>query len=128
MNRKKHNLEQLNDRLKFQRLRIGYSQQNIADLLGINRSTYTYYESGKTKPDIETLRILARLYDITIDELICGDNQIPTTFSQRPKKRVTETIEEITGLTNEERSVIAVLRVKEKGYIPRLLDALQKAE
>ena len=41
--------------LKFYRHECGLTQQQVADRLKIERSTYTYYETGKTKPDIGTL-------------------------------------------------------------------------
>ena len=41
--------------LKYYRHECGLTQQQVADRLKIERSTYTYYETGKTKPDINTL-------------------------------------------------------------------------
>ena len=41
--------------LRKLRLKAGYSQKNVADLLNVSRSTYTYYETGKTSPDPFTL-------------------------------------------------------------------------
>ena len=35
--------------LKALRLKNGYTQQNIADMLGFNRSTYTYYTKTQLK-------------------------------------------------------------------------------
>lgn len=41
------------------------------EYLGVERSTYTYYETGKTTPAIFDLMRLCRLYRISLDEL-CG--------------------------------------------------------
>ena len=41
--------------LKYYRSECKLTQQDVADLLGLERSSYTYYETGKTTPDIETL-------------------------------------------------------------------------
>ena len=49
-------------RLRQARLQAGYSQQNIADALNVNRATYTYYETGKTSPDPITLGRIARIF------------------------------------------------------------------
>ena len=38
------------EKLRILREIYDVSQQEIADLLGIERSTYTYYELGKTEP------------------------------------------------------------------------------
>jgi len=60
----------INYNLKRLRLYCGLTQKQIADLLNIDRSTYTYYETGKTVPDVETLKKLSRLYYITLDTLV----------------------------------------------------------
>lgn len=58
--------------LKYYRHEAGYTQQQIANQLKIERSTYTYYETGKTKPDINTLIKLAKIYDIKYTQLLEG--------------------------------------------------------
>jgi len=47
--------------LRNVRITCGLSQREVAEMLHINRSTYTYYETGKTSPDIDTLRKLAMI-------------------------------------------------------------------
>ncbi|MCR5757357.1 MAG: helix-turn-helix domain-containing protein [Selenomonas sp.] len=44
-------------------------QQDVADTLGVSRSTYANYETGRRAPDIDLLMRLADLYGITLDEL-----------------------------------------------------------
>ena len=58
-------------RLKRFREESGYTQSILANILGVERSTYTYYETGKTTPAIFDLMRLCRLYRISLDEL-CG--------------------------------------------------------
>ena len=60
----------LGDRLRELRDIKGVSQQIVANLIGLDRSTYAYYESGKTEPSLRTLIILADFYDVTLDYLI----------------------------------------------------------
>ena len=48
----------------------GYTQKNIADLLGVDRSTYSYYETGKTEPNIRHLKKIAALYNLRLDDLV----------------------------------------------------------
>ena len=57
----------LAERLRQARLQAGYSQQNIADALNVNRATYTYYETGKTSPDPVTLGKIARICGAPIE-------------------------------------------------------------
>ena len=58
--------------LKYYRHECGLTQQQVADRLKIERSTYTYYETGKTKPDINTLIKIAKVYNINYTQLLKG--------------------------------------------------------
>ena len=62
----------LKDNLKSFRKKCGFTQQLVSSLLKMERSTYTYYELGKTQPNVENLTKLSKLYKISIDELING--------------------------------------------------------
>ena len=61
--------------LKYYRHECGLTQQQVADRLKIERSTYTYYETGKTKPDINTLFKIAKVYNINYTQLLQGVEQ-----------------------------------------------------
>lgn len=58
--------------LKYYRHECGLTQQQVAERLKIERSTYTYYETGKTKPDINTLIKIAKVYNISYTQLLQG--------------------------------------------------------
>lgn len=58
------------DRLKETRESKGYSQSQIAELIGVPLLTYQNYESGIEKPDIFILRNLVLTLDTTADELL----------------------------------------------------------
>lgn len=48
----------------------GYSQEQIAEKIGISRQAYAKWESGATIPDVEKCAALAEVYGTTIDSLI----------------------------------------------------------
>lgn len=48
----------------------GYSQEEIAEKIGISRQAYAKWESGATVPDVEKCRRLAEVYGVTIDALL----------------------------------------------------------
>lgn len=56
--------------LRFLRKVNGFTQKELAVLLHIDRSTYAYYEIGKTKPSFHAAAWLARFYQVTLDELL----------------------------------------------------------
>ena len=83
------NLEQeivltLSEQLRFLRGYNAVKQQEIADALCIDRSTYAYYELGRTEPSLLMLVRLAKLYDVTTDYLlgIQPEEKQPTPFER----------------------------------------------
>lgn len=51
----------------------GFSQEEIAERIGISRQAYAKWETGATVPDIEKCRLLAEVYGITLDSLANSD-------------------------------------------------------
>lgn len=67
--------EKIGERLRKYRKKCGLTQQQIADALNIDRTTYTCYEIGKTEPNIETISKLKELFRVSfIDLLTDSDN------------------------------------------------------
>lgn len=57
-------------KMKIQRVQCGLTQQEIANRLGIDRTTYTKYETGKSEPSFDTLQKIAELLQIPVTELL----------------------------------------------------------
>ena len=60
----------LKDKLKEFRTLCDLSQQQVASLLNIHRSTYSYYESGKTEPSLDNIRSLSRIFGVSLNDLL----------------------------------------------------------
>ena len=60
--------------LVFFRKRAGLTQQQVADKLNINRTTYTKYETGVSDPGIEIIKRLAEIFDTEVSILLEGDS------------------------------------------------------
>ena len=60
----------LKDNLVMLRKLNGYSQELIAEKIGISRQAYAKWESGATIPDIDKAAMLAQVYGVTIDSLM----------------------------------------------------------
>lgn len=58
------------------------TQTQIAQLLKVGQKTYSDYELGKTRIPVDSLIILARLYNVSMD-YICGVSDIRNTFPKR---------------------------------------------
>jgi len=59
--------------LRALRIKNKFRQRHIAEILKIDRSTYAYYETGRTVPNILTLKILADFYEVSLDGLLNPD-------------------------------------------------------
>ncbi len=57
-------------KLRMLREKQELTQGQVAKALGLERSTYTYYETGKTQPNLSSLKILAALYHVSVDDLL----------------------------------------------------------
>ena len=58
------------DNLRKIRIRKGYTQEEMAKLLYINRTTYTKYETGDNEPDLQTLQRLCELLEVDYNTLL----------------------------------------------------------
>lgn len=100
--------------LRAVRLKCGYSDDDIAAMLGICRSAYTYYETGKTLPDVVTLVALAHIYGIPPECFLYPEKftDLETARRRTPKKVAVDPTS-IGELTAEERQIIAEYRLKD---------------
>ena len=69
----------LKDNISRLRYINGYSQEKVAEKIGISRQAYAKWEKGETIPDVERCQKLAELYDVTIDSLINFSDKVGTT-------------------------------------------------
>lgn len=56
--------------LKAARKACRMTQKQVAECLGVVESCYANWEQGRTEPSIDILRHLARLFSVSLDELI----------------------------------------------------------
>ncbi|MBC1405964.1 helix-turn-helix transcriptional regulator [Listeria welshimeri] len=68
-------MSKLSERLKVLRNKKKITQQTIADLVGVNRATYTNWENGKREPELDKVVELATELNSTVDYLL-GNSDI----------------------------------------------------
>lgn len=74
----------LGERLRAQREGHGYSQEQLAQALFVTRQTISGWERGRCQPDIGCLQQLAKIYKLSLDELL---DAVATTHSQETLRR-----------------------------------------
>ena len=70
--------ERFNENLKIARERKGLSQKDIAEGIGVAKSTYSLYESGNREPNVQTIKKIADLLNVSADELLGIDDEPQT--------------------------------------------------
>ena len=64
------NYNKLAQQLIYIRKANGYTQQQLSAAIGINRSTYASYETGRNMPNVYILDSIAQVFGITVDDII----------------------------------------------------------
>ena len=60
----------LNEALRMLRHRAGLTQKQLADMLELDRSSYTYYETGKSTPTVPAFKRISDLYGVSMDTMM----------------------------------------------------------
>lgn len=58
------------------RTRKGLSQEQLAEQVFVTRQAVSRWETGETTPNTDTLKLLSRLYDVSINTLLGSPRQL----------------------------------------------------
>ena len=58
------------DNLMMLRKMRGMTQEELAEKIDVSRQTLSKYETGESLPDVEKSRLIAEVFDVTLDELV----------------------------------------------------------
>lgn len=79
------------------------SQSELAERLNVSRQAISRWEGGRTSPTVDTLKVLAKIYGVTVDWLL---NDEETEFPQR--KDETGGQVQKTGQKKKSRAIVMV--------------------
>ncbi len=74
---------EIGNKIKKYREHINLSQEELANKIYVSRQTISNWENDKSYPDINSLKLLSNIFDVSIDEFIKGD-------IEKIKKRINE--------------------------------------
>lgn len=63
--------------LKMFRKQNGFTQEQVAEKLGVSRQAVAKWERGESVPDIENVIALADMYEVTVDSLVRNMTALP---------------------------------------------------
>lgn len=79
---------ELAQRLQLLRKNANYSQEQLAELLGISRQAVSKWESGQGKPEADNIIKLAELYQVSTDHILLGNpDPLGTDSGRRARPR-----------------------------------------
>lgn len=106
------------ERLRIARKNAELTQAQVANELGIDKSTYSGYETGKSEPDILKVQKLSYMFNVTSDFLIIGKDS--TKFQNYTPDIISVTL--IPPLTNHEGKVVTAYRA----HVPEVQHAVDR--
>lgn len=117
----------LSEQLKIIRKANKFTQQGLADAIGIERSTYASYETGRNKPDAVLLSKIAKVFNVSSDFILEIDTTVPLNvedISVQYKKKSGNKL--VSTLSKEEKNVLAKYRLLSDNKKAELVDFLEK--
>ncbi|CAM4507538.1 transcriptional regulator with XRE-family HTH domain [Paenibacillus endophyticus] len=74
------------EKLKTERTKNGWSQEELAEKLFVSRQSVSKWENGQNYPGIEIIIKISDLFELTIDELLRSDEELTKTVIKESKQ------------------------------------------
>lgn len=101
------------------------TQQQVANALGVERSTYSNYETGNTEPSMATLRKIILLFDAPLEEIYPRLDCLADDYEDYNNRKSDMSM---TMLKPEEKELILKLRLLDKESKERILNEILDIE
>ena len=75
-----------NEKLQQLRKQKGWTQEELAELLFVSRPAVSKWESGRGHPGIESLKTISKLFSVSIDDLLSGEDLIALAENEQKEK------------------------------------------
>lgn len=72
------------EKLREARKKAGMTQEQLAEVLSISRQAVTKWESDKGIPDVENLKLIAKVLDVSIDYLLDEEGILDLSYTKEP--------------------------------------------
>ncbi len=99
--------KKFNELLKSARLKAGLTQAQLAEKIGVPKSTYCNWEQGTREPNVLKLKQIARALGVTMDSLVGLEesdalHELQSRFGAERLRAYAEAIEKLTGETTDD--------------------------
>ncbi len=85
---------EFHEKLQQLRKQKGFTQEELAEVLFVSRAAVSKWESGRGYPNIDSLKAIAKFFDVSIDDLLSGENllSIAQEDSRQAKMRLCDRV------------------------------------
>lgn len=101
----------------------GLTQEAIALQLGLDRSSYTYYETGVSTPTIANLKQLADIFGVSVDFLLNRESRA-VALTVQDEVDLPDSVRVLSGLTKDEKALLMCYRRLSDDEKTTFVDAL----
>ena len=84
----------------------GLSQASLAEMIPITRQAVSRWELGKSLPDSQTLVILSKIFNVSINEILAGERN-----NEQSKKNVTLNLVDEINAKKKKIKMISVISI-----------------
>lgn len=101
------NQQKIGGFLRELRIEKNFTQEQLAEALGVTNRSVSRWENGNNMPDLDILIELSKFYGVGVDEILDGKRK-----ETHMDEQTTETIEKVADYANEEKMrMTKILRV-----------------
>lgn len=104
----------LSFKLETFRKNKGLTQKDVADILKVNRTTYTKYETGVTEPNISALRKLSEIFEVDLNCLLSDDEEINVVRDSDTEDEKTREFVKLFNLLSEKDKASLLNQMKKR--------------
>lgn len=121
---------EIGERIKLARKKLGITQQELADSIGLKRNTIANYEIGQIQPSDRTVADICRVHNISEEWLRTGQGEMFIQIS--PDEELDYILGQIGAGADE--TIVRIIRAywkldeKEKAAVRKLIDNLAEKE
>lgn len=104
----------VSENLKKYRLSLGFTQEQVAEFLGVERSTISYYENGEREISFVHLKKLSNLFCIEIDDLLETESSLQSAnfaFAFRGDGIIQEDLKSIASFQRVVKNYIKMVKL-----------------
>ncbi|WMJ86254.1 helix-turn-helix domain-containing protein [Anaerocolumna sp. MB42-C2] len=84
-------MQTIGERIRYKRMTYKMSMQALADALGKSKGNISEYEKGKYEPSAQTVIALSRIFQVSTDWLLTGEEYLNNSPESAPVLKLTDT-------------------------------------